>query len=85
MKRLAARAPELDIFSSGYVLREPGGWRITAKGREFLISIEAPLAEAALTPVAIPTPAVSEPTVFPSNVVQLVGHKVQRRRRRAAA
>ena len=41
MKRLAARASELDIFSSGYVLREPSGWQITAKGREFLISIEA--------------------------------------------
>jgi hypothetical protein len=85
MKRLAARAPELDIFSSGYVLRERGGWQITTKGREFLISIETPLAEPAATPVALPTPAVSEPTVFPPNVIQLVGHKVQRRRRRAAA
>lgn len=48
IKRLAARAPELDIFSSGYVLREPCGWQITTKGREFLILIEAPLAEPAL-------------------------------------
>ena len=79
MKRLAARAPELDIFSSGYVLREPSGWQITAKGRDFLISIEAPLAEPALTPVALSMSVVSEPTVLPSNVVQLV------RRRRAAA
>ena len=85
MKRLAARAPELDIFSSGYVLREPGGWQITAKGRAFLISIEAPLAEPALIPVALPTPTVSESTDFPPNVVQLVGHKVQRRHRSAAA
>ena len=79
MKRLAARAPELDIFSSGYVLREPSGWQITAEGRAFLISIEAPLAEPALTPVALSMSVVSEPTVLPSNVVQLV------RRRRAAA
>ena len=84
MKRLAARAPGLDIFSSGYVMREPDGWQITAKGREFLISIEA-LAEPALTPVALPTPAVSDPTDFPPNVVPLVDYKVQRRRRRAAA
>jgi hypothetical protein len=81
MKRLAARAPELDIFSSGYVLQEPSGWRITAKGRDFLISIEAPLAEPALTPVALSTP-VSDTTDLSPNVVQLVG-KVQRARRAA--
>ena len=85
MKRLAARAPELDIFSSGYVLREPSGWQITQKGREFLILIEALSAEPALTPVAFPPPVVSDPTDLPPNVVQMVGHKVQRRRRLAAA
>ena len=83
MKRLAARAPELDIFSSGYVLREPSGWQITAKGRDFLISIETPLAEPALTPVALPTSVVSDPTDLPPNVVQLVDHKVRCARRAA--
>jgi hypothetical protein len=81
MKRLAARAPELDIFSSGYVLREPSGWQITATGRDFLNSIEAPLAEPALTLVAHPTSVVSDPNHLPHNVVQLAGHKVQRARR----
>ncbi|MBR1225103.1 hypothetical protein JQ600_09250 [Bradyrhizobium sp. AUGA SZCCT0176] len=85
MKRLAARAPELDIFSSGYVLREPSGWQITQKGREFLILIEAPSAEPALTPVALPPPVVSDPTDLPPNVVQMMGHRVQRRRGLAAA
>lgn len=85
MKRLAARAPKLDIFSSGYVIREPSGWQITTKGREFLILIEAPLAEPALTPVALATPVVSDPTDLPLNVIQLAGHKIQRRRRRAVA
>ena len=85
MKRLAARAPDLDIFSSGYVLREPSGWQITEKGREFLILIEAPSAEPALTPVAFPPPVVSDPPDLPPNVILLVGHKVQHRRRRAAA
>ena len=80
MKRLAARAPELDIFSSGYVLREPSGWQITANGRQFLVSIEAPSAEPVHTPIALATPIISDPT----NVVQLAGHKVQPRRRRAA-
>ena len=82
MKRLAARAPELDIFSSGYVLREPSGWQITAKGREFLISIEAP-SEPALTPVPLPAPVVSDPTDLPPNVVRLVDRKGQRARRAA--
>jgi len=79
MKRLAARAPGLDIFSSGYVLRERRGWQITAKGRDFLISIETPLAE----PIAVLTPVVSDPTDLSPKVVPLVGHKVQRARRAA--
>ena len=85
MKRLAARAPDLDIFSRSYVLREANGWQITEKGREFLIMLEAPLAEPALKPVAVVTPVVSDPTDLPPNVIQLAGHEVQRRRQRVAA
>ena len=84
MKRLAARAPGLDIFSSGYVLRERSGWQITAKGRDFLISIETPLTELPHTAVALPMSAVSDPTDLSPNVVQLVGHAVRRAARRAA-
>lgn len=84
MKRLAARAPDLDIFSSAYVLREPTGWQITQRGREFLALIETPSAEPAISSVAPPS-AVTDPTAPPTNVVQLIGHKVQHRRRRAAA
>ena len=83
MKRLAARAPELDIFSSGYVLREPTGWQITPGGREFLALIEAPSTEPALSPVA--PPVVTDPIDPPTNVVQLIGYKIQGRRRRDAA
>lgn len=83
MKRLAARAPDLDIFSSGYVLREPTAWQITEKGREFLALIETPFAEPALTPVALPLPVVSDPADLPPNVVPLAGHKVHRRRPRS--
>ena len=85
MRRLAARAPELNIFSSGYVLREPSGWQITDEGREFLIWIEASPADAAVTPIALSERAVLTPSDLPPNVIQLAGHKVQRRRRRAAA
>lgn len=40
MKRLAACAPRLDIFSRKYVLREATHWQITIVGRDFLASIE---------------------------------------------
>ncbi|MCP4619265.1 MAG: aminoacyl-tRNA deacylase [Bradyrhizobium sp.] len=41
LRRLAARAPGMDIFGSGYVLRDGEGWQITAEGREFLAMLEA--------------------------------------------
>ncbi|RXG85628.1 hypothetical protein [Bradyrhizobium vignae] len=45
-KRLAARVPDLDIFSQGLVERENGGWKITVKGRTVLEFMEArPAAE----------------------------------------
>jgi hypothetical protein len=42
-KRLAARAPKLDIFADLFVLRDANGWHITEGGRRFLASLEAPL------------------------------------------
>jgi hypothetical protein len=41
-KRLAARAPGLDIFSQGFVLRDGAGWQITDVGRAFLAFAETP-------------------------------------------
>jgi hypothetical protein len=40
-KRLAARAPKLDIFGDSFVLRDDRGWQITESGRQFLASLEA--------------------------------------------
>lgn len=40
-KRLAARVPDLDIFSQALVERLNGGWRITEKGRSVLDFVEA--------------------------------------------
>lgn len=40
-RRLAARAPGLDIWSQGLVERLSGGWKITAKGRAVLEVMEA--------------------------------------------
>jgi hypothetical protein len=52
-KRLAARAPKLDIFADSFVLRNDKGWQITEGGRQFLASLEAPLPIAA-EPVQAP-------------------------------
>jgi hypothetical protein len=42
-KRLAARAPKMDIFGDSLVLRDVNGWHITEGGRQFLASLEAPV------------------------------------------
>ena len=52
-KRLAARAPKLDIFADLFVLRNLNGWHITEAGRQFLAALEAPLPIAA-EPVQAP-------------------------------
>ncbi|MDI3566917.1 hypothetical protein [Bradyrhizobium sp. Arg816] len=39
-KRLAARVPDLDIFSQALVERLDGGWRITEKGQTVLAFME---------------------------------------------
>ena len=64
MRRLAVRAPKLDIFSDKLVVRDKNGWQITDRGRELLASLEAPT-PAARDPeqwagpdqaIAVPTP-----------------------------
>jgi hypothetical protein len=40
MKRLTARAPGLDLFGQGLVVRADVGWTITGKGRAFLAALE---------------------------------------------
>ena len=63
MKRFAARAPELDIFSQSFVLRDETGRQITGAGRQFLSSLETPIlltsqrAPDANTTVSRPLPA----------------------------
>jgi hypothetical protein len=62
-KRLAARAPGLDIFSQALVLRDTDGWQITDAGRTLLASIETRVpttskieqsAEVVVEPAALP-------------------------------
>src|SRR5258706_15001533 len=42
-RRLAARAPDLDIFSQSFVLRDNAGWQITDAGRAFLEFLQKPI------------------------------------------
>ena len=41
LRRLAARAPSLDIFGQGLILRDSSGWQITPEGRAFLDWLES--------------------------------------------
>lgn len=80
MKRLAERAPGLDIFSSGYVLREPSGWQITEAGRAFLTSIESPAPESAFVePDALLPNAIASPDL-PPIVIRIADYAARRRR-----
>jgi hypothetical protein len=74
-KRIAARAPDLDIFSQAFVTLVLTGWQITAAGREFLASVEKPAPPLA-APVAASI-AVTDPVTAP-----LIGANTRRHRRR---
>jgi hypothetical protein len=76
-KRMAGRAPDLEIFGQALVIRERGGWQITAEGRTLLASIEAPAVaeqEQAAQPI--------EPARLPdAKRVPLIGINRRRHRR----
>jgi hypothetical protein len=84
MKRLAARAPDLSIFSSNYVIRDAAGWQITDAGRGFLASIEAPATEPAIKADSELKFDSDPPADRPSNVIEFSHHQDKRRGRAAA-
>jgi hypothetical protein len=55
LKRLAARAPGLDVFGHRLVLRDSSGWQITPQGRAFLDWLESGAASARV-PLVAPSP-----------------------------
>jgi hypothetical protein len=82
-KRLAARAPGLDIFTRAFVLRDEAGWQITHAGRAFLGALEAPIQMAAPIDKAAEPALPLTPMPAPP-AIQLTGTKRRRVRRRAA-
>jgi hypothetical protein len=84
MKRLAARAPDLSIFSSGYVIRDDSGWQITDAGRAFLTSIEVATCESTVIEPEIVQPMFTAEPNLPPNVVRITELAERRRRREAA-
>jgi hypothetical protein len=83
-KRLAARAPDLDIFSQSFVLRDDAGWKITAAGRAFLASVETPIPTTALGGEQAPEAVVTVTPIPASLPIRLVGVNRRRPRRRPA-
>jgi len=57
MKRLAERAPDLDIFGQKLVVREPDVWSITEEGRSFLAILEGRRAATEDIALSEPTPS----------------------------
>lgn len=55
LKQLSSRAPELDIFGQGLVLRDESGWQLTEAGAALLRLIEAPRAASASSDALPPT------------------------------
>jgi hypothetical protein len=84
-KRLAARVPDLDIFSQGLVERISGGWQIMAKGRALLEAhpaapapVQAPLLEDATAVIAPPSHVPS--LLQPADRAKRRGERRERRR-----
>lgn len=83
-KRLAARVPDLDIFSQGLVERGHGGWKITAKGRVVLESMEArPGADQAME--TVPAEKVDAPVPPLPQPAERARRRRERRERRREA
>lgn len=77
-RRLAARVPDLDIWSQGLVERLSGGWKITAKGRAVLDLMEARPAASE----AVQVPAVEDSIATSTSPVPPLQQPADRAKRR---
>lgn len=82
IRRLAGRVQSIDIFGSGYVIRDDDGWEITVDGRDFLRALEAVTQDN--RPVDVIELAVSdESSVHPRGALIVVGHRFKNQKRRS--
>jgi hypothetical protein len=81
LKRLAGRVLSIDIFGSGYVLRDAEGWQITAKGRDFLQALEAVTQDNQTAEIEQAASPVSEAAERPPSTLIVVGHRFKNRLR----
>ncbi|WP_143046735.1 hypothetical protein [Bradyrhizobium erythrophlei] len=63
MKRLAEHAPDLNIFTAKFVLRDVNGWEITDEGRQFLAALETAVAVRRSPLRSVDDPSMNEPAV----------------------
>lgn len=79
IKRLAARVAAIDIFGSGYVLRDAEGWQITEAGRKFLDALEAVTQDNQAPVLVRRGPDVPEASVRPEGTLIVIGHRFKSR------
>jgi len=85
IKRLAGRVQAIDIFGSGYVLRDDEGWAITAEGRDFLRTLEAVTQDNLPAEGELLLSNSSDDAARTPGELIVVGHRFKSRLRRARA
>ena len=84
LRRIADRAPSLDIFSEGYVIRDVAGWQLTDTGRKMLSTLEAS-ARASTFELALLEETLVKPVKPMLEMPKLIGIRHARRRRHLVA
>jgi hypothetical protein len=82
--RMAARAPDLNIFGQSLVLRDSKGWQITEAGRTLLASLEGsamskPWDEHEAPPDASAIPSLPTPITPPGRLIAVERRHLRRR------
>lgn len=85
IRRLAGRVHSIDIFGSGYVIRDDNGWEITAEGRDFLRALEAVTQDNRQVDAIEPAPHDDDSSNSSRGALIVVGHRFKNQKRRSAA
>ncbi|MCC8972553.1 hypothetical protein [Bradyrhizobium brasilense] len=80
MKRLAEHAPDLNIFSAKFVIRDALGWEITQEGRQFLSALEKAVADQRDRPQPAVDPPSNEVRTHALDAAKPPGASCDRRR-----